>query len=95
MILSEATTIALLPSPTYGWAYMNLFSLVFITLWSVLSLVAIYYLWYTFNTFQVEIQDISYEIVDFRSHEIDAKPREICRLLNLRDDTSSRALLTV
>ena len=96
MIISETTTTTvLLPPLTYGWGYMNLFSLVFITLWSVLSLVAIYYLWCAFNMFQIEIQDISYEIVDFRSNEIDAKPREICRLLNLRDDPSSRALLTV
>ncbi len=78
-----------------GWAYLNLFSLIFIVLWSLLSIIAIYYLWYSFNLFQIEIQDISFEIVDFHTNEIDAKPREICRLLNLHDEDSSRAIRNV
>ncbi len=78
-----------------GWSYINLFSLIFITLWSLLSIIAIYYLWYSFNLFQIEIQDITFEIVDFHTNEIETKPREIVRLINLHDDSSSKAILTV
>jgi hypothetical protein len=92
----------LLPSVTtvqtkfyIGWTYLNLFSLVFIILWSLLSILAIYYLWYSFNLFQIEVQDITFEIVDFHNNEIDTKPREIVRLINLHDDTSSRPIRTV
>jgi hypothetical protein len=78
-----------------GWTYINLFSLIFIILWSLLSMLAIYYLWYSFNLFQIEVQDITFEIVDFRTNEIDTKPREIFRLVNLHNETSSRAAVTV
>ncbi len=78
-----------------GWTYINLFSLIFIILWSLLSIIALYYLWYSFNLFQIEIQDITFEIVDFRTNEIETKPREIVRLMNLHDDTSSRAIRNV
>jgi hypothetical protein len=78
-----------------GWTYINLLSLIFLILWSLLSIISIYYLWYSFNIFQIEVQDITYEIVDFHTNDIDTKPREIVRLINLHDDTSSRAILTV
>jgi hypothetical protein len=78
-----------------GWTYINFFSLAFIILWTLLSIIAIYYLWYSFNLFQIEVQDITFEIVDFHTNEIDTKPREIFRLINLHDDTSSRAIKSV
>ena len=78
-----------------GWTYMNLFSLIFIILWSLLSVIGIYYLWYSFNLFQLEIQDITFEIVDFHTNEVDTKPREIFRLINLYDDTSSKTISDV
>lgn len=78
-----------------GWTYMNLFSLIFILLWSLLSILAIYQLWYTFNLFQIEVQDITFEIVDFHTNEIETKPRELVRLINLHDDRSSKAIATV
>ena len=70
-----------------GWAYMNLCTLLFIVLWTLFSLTAIYYLWYAFNLFQIEVQDITFEIIDFRTSDIETKPREIFRLINLDDDT--------
>lgn len=70
-----------------GWAYMNLCTLLFIVLWTLFSLMAIYYLWYAFNLFQIEVQDITFEIIDFRTSDIETKPREIFRLINLDDDT--------
>lgn len=78
-----------------GWTYINLFSLIFITLWSFLSIISLYYLWYSFNLFQIEVQDITFEIVDFRTNEIETKPREIVRLIDLHDDTSSRTIRNV
>ena len=78
-----------------GWTYLNLFSLTFIVLWSLISIMAIYYLWYAFNLFQMEIQDITFEIVDFRTNQIETKPRELVRLLNTDDETISPAILNV
>lgn len=80
---------------TFGWTYLNFFSLIFIILWSFVSIIAIYYLWYSFNLFHMEIRDITFEIVDFRTNEIETKPREIVRLLNTHDDTSSPTILHV
>ena len=82
-------------STSVGWPYLNLFSLIFIALWSLVSLLAMYYLWYAFNLFQIEVQDITFEIIDFRTSEIESKPREIVRLLNLHDDQPARAVLSV
>lgn len=76
-----------------GWTYLNLFSLAFVVLWSLVSVIAIYYLWYAFNLFQMEIQDITFEIADFRTNEIETKPRELVRLLNTDDETISPAIL--
>lgn len=41
----------------------------------------------------MEIQDITFEIVDFRTNEIETKPRELVRLLNTDDETISPAIL--
>jgi hypothetical protein len=78
-----------------GWTYLNLFSLIFIAIWSFVSIIAIYYLWYSFNLFQIEIQDITFELIDFHTNDIETKPREIVRLINTHDDTSLRAIRTV
>ncbi len=78
-----------------GWTYLNFFSLIFIALWSLVSVIALYYLWYSFNLFQIEVQDITFELVDFHTNEIETKPREIVRLINTHDDISSRAIQTV
>jgi len=78
-----------------GWTYINFFSLIFIILWSLISVIAIYYLWYSFNLFQIEVQDITFELVDFRTNDIETKPREIVRLMNTHDDASSRVIRTV
>ena len=72
-----------------GWTYLNFFSLIFLIFWSLISILAIYYLWYTFHIFQMEIQDITFEIVDFHSNDIETKPREIVRLVHLHDGTTS------
>lgn len=56
---------------------------------------AIYYLWYAFNLFQMEIQDITFEIVDIRTNEIETKPRELVRLLNTDDETISPVIINV
>lgn len=80
-----------------GWTYLNFFSLIFLIFWSLMSILAIYYLWYTFHIFQMEIQDITFEIVDFHSNDIETKPREIVRLVHLHDGTTSpsRAITNV
>ena len=82
-------------SDSLGWTYLNLFSLMFIVLWTLMSMMAIYYLWYSFNLFQIEVQDTTFEIVDFRTNGIDSKPREMVRLINLEDDRPSRPILSV
>ena len=82
-------------SVSIGWTYLNLFSLMFIVLWTLLSMMAIYYLWYSFNLFQTEVQDTTFEIVDFRTNGIDSKPREMFRLINLDDGRPSRPILSV
>ena len=82
-------------TPHYlGWTYLNLFSLIFIAVWSFVSIIAIYYLWYSFNLFQIEIHDITFELIDFHTNDIETKPREIVRLINTHDDTSLRAIRT-
>lgn len=82
-------------SISIGWTYLNLFSLMFIVLWTLLSMMAIYYLWYSFNLFQIEVQDTTFEIVDFRTNGIDSKPREMFRLMHLDDGRPARPILSV
>jgi hypothetical protein len=99
MHLDDQITTEIRRNPAHaeiGWAYMNLCTLIFIALWTLFSLMAIYYLWYAFNLFQIEVQDITFEIIDFRTSDIETKPREIFRLINLEDDVpSGLAPLTV
>ena len=43
----------------------------------------------------MEIRDITFEIVDFRTNDIETKPREIVRLLNTHDEAPSATILPV
>ncbi|CAF1173475.1 unnamed protein product, partial [Didymodactylos carnosus] len=69
----------------HGLTYLNIFSLAIVVVWTLASMISLYCLWQSFNLFQQEVQDVTYEIVDFHTNDSDAKPREVFRLTNLQD----------
>jgi hypothetical protein len=78
---------------TINWTYLNVFSLFFIVCWILLALLSLAHLWCSFNLFHSEVQDVPFEMIDFRNYDADTKPREMIRLVKLREEIPSSTIV--